>query len=99
MGRFILSRIFFSMQTFSPNLRSTFFRHNSFTKYIAESEYVLRNSNTKHGLFGKIDNIEEIEENQSIRKVENHIRKLVKNKRIIHRGLISMKEWDTQKIQ
>ena len=79
------------MQTFSPNLRSTFFRHNSFTKYIAESEYVLRNSNTKHGLFGKIDNIEEIE--------ENHIRKLVKNKRIIHRGLISMKEWDTQKIQ
>lgn len=86
------------MQTFSPNLRSTFFRHNSFTKYIAESEYVLKNPKTKHGLFGKIDNIENIEENQSIGGVEKHIKKLAENKRIIYRGLISMREWDAQRL-
>lgn len=93
-----MSRIFFSMQTFSPNLKSTYFKHVNFVKYIAESEYVARNPNTKHGLFGNIEGIDKIEEKQSIRDVEEHIKRLAENKRVIHRGLISMRECDAQRL-
>lgn len=93
-----MSRIFFSIYGFSPNKRTTYFKHKVFTKYISESEYVLSNANTRHGLFGKIDEIQKIEENQSIRQVEKHIEQLARDKRIIYRGLISMREWDAQRL-
>lgn len=93
-----MSRIFFELQTFSPNLRSTYFKHKTFARYIATSQYALPNPNTRHGLFGKIDGIENIDENPSILEVERHIKKLAENKRIIHRGLISMREWDAQRL-
>ena len=98
MGRFILSRIFFKLETFSPNLRSTYFKHSTFARYIATSQYVIPNQNTTHGLFGKVDEIENIDNNESIIPVEKHIKKLAENKRIIHRGLISMREWDAQRL-
>lgn len=93
-----MSRIFFELETFSPNLRSTYFKHKTFARYIATSQYALPNPNTRHGLFGRIDGIENIDENPSILEVERHIKKLAENKRIIHRGLISMREWDAQRL-
>lgn len=93
-----MSRIFFELQTFSPNLRSTYFKHTTFARYIATSQYVIPNQNTTHGLFGKVDKIENIDNNESIIPVEKHIKKLANNKRIIHRGLISMREWDAQRL-
>ena len=93
-----MSRIFFKLETFSPNLRSTYFKHSTFARYIATSQYVIPNQNTTHGLFGKVDEIENIDNNESIIPVEKHIKKLAENKRIIHRGLISMREWDAQRL-
>ena len=56
-----MSNVFFQLETLNPNFRTTYFKVKNYTEYIANSEFVIRNENTSHGLFGKVKEFEEIQ--------------------------------------
>jgi len=93
-----MSSVFFELETMNPNLRSTYFKIKNYTNYIANSEYVIRNEKTSHGLFGLIDGFENIQEKENIEPIKEHIRKLAEEKQPIFRGIISLKEIDAQRL-
>ena len=45
-----MSNLIFIFKAYNPNKRSTYFKHKNYTDYIANSEYVIRNKETTHGL-------------------------------------------------
>ena len=93
-----MSSVFFELETLNPNFRSTYFKIKNYTNYIANSEYVIRNEKTSHGLFGLIDGFENIQEEENIEPIKEHIRKLAQEKQPIFRGVISLKEIDAQRL-
>lgn len=93
-----MSSVFFELETMNPNFRSTYFKIKNYTNYIANSEYVIRNEKTSHGLFGLIDGFENIQEEEDIEPIKEHIRKLAQEKQPIFRGVISLKEIDAQRL-
>lgn len=93
-----MSSVFFELETLNPNFRSTYFKIKNYTNYIANSEYVIRNENTSHGLFGVIDGFDNIQEEENIEPIKEHIRKLAEEKQPIFRGIISLKEIDAQRL-
>lgn len=93
-----MSSVFFELETLNPNFRSTYFKIKNYTNYIANSEYVIRNENTSHGLFGVIDGFDNIQEKENIEPMKEHIRKLAEEKQPIFRGIISLKEIDAQRL-
>lgn len=93
-----MSSVFFELETLNPNFRSTYFKIKNYTNYIANSEYVIRNEKTSHGLFGVIDGFENIQEEENIEPIKEHIRKLAEEKQPIFRGIISLKEIDAQRL-
>lgn len=94
-----MSSVFFELETLNPNFRSTYFKIKNYTNYIANSEYVIRNENTSHGLFGVIDGFDNIQEEENIEPIKEHIRKLAEEKQPIFRGIISLKEIDAQRLE
>ena len=93
-----MSSVFFELETLNPSFRTTYFKVKNYTKYIATSEYVIRNQETSHGLFGKVKEFENIEENEEIDEIENHITGLASNKVPIYRGIISLKDIDASRL-
>lgn len=93
-----MSSVFFELETLNPNFRSTYFKIKNYTNYIANSEYVIRNENTSHGLFGVIEGFDNIQEEENIEPIKEHIRKLAEEKQPIFRGIISLKEIDAQRL-
>lgn len=93
-----MSSVFFEIETMNPNLRSTYFKIKNYTNYIANSEYVIRNEKTSHGLFGVLDGFGNIQEEENIEPIKEHIRKLAQEKQPIFRGVISLKEIDAQRL-
>lgn len=93
-----MSSVFFELETLNPNFRSTYFKIKNYTNYIANSEYVIQNEKTSHGLFGLIDGFENIQEEEDIEPIKEHIRKLAAEKQPIFRGIISLKEIDAQRL-
>lgn len=93
-----MSSVFFELETLNPNFRSTYFKIKNYTNYIANSEYVIRNEKTSHGLFGLIDGFENIQEEEDIEPIKELIRKLAEEKQPIFRGIISLKEIDAQRL-
>ena len=93
-----MSSVFFEPETLNPNFRSTYFKIKNYTNYIANSEYVIRNEKTSHGLFGVIDGFGNIQEEENIEPIKEHIRKLAQEKQPIFRGVISLKEIDAQRL-
>ena len=93
-----MSSVFFELETLNPNFRSTYFKIKNYTNYIANSEYVIRNEKTSHGLFGLIDGFKNIQEEENIEPIKEHIRKLAEEKQPIFRGVISLKEIDAQRL-
>ena len=89
-----MSNLIFKLETLHPNLRTTFFKHKSYTNYLANSEYAIKNPNTNHGLFGKVEHFSNIREMQTIEKVGEYITNLANNKVHIFRWLISLREED-----
>lgn len=93
-----MSNVIFLFETFNPNKRTTFFKHKNYTNYLAYSEYAIRNQNTAHGLFGKINEFPNIQDMEDIEQVNEHIIKLAKNKVPIYRATISLDEYDAMKL-
>ena len=89
-----MNNVVFLFETFNPNKRTTFFKHKSYINYLAYSEYAIRNSNTAHGLFGKVNVFPNIQEMNNLESINNYITELAKNKVPIYRCTISLDEYD-----
>lgn len=84
-----MNNVIFIFETFNPNKRTTFFKHRNYAIYLAHSEYAIKNTNTQHGLFGKIKEFPSIEEMKSIEPINKHIIDLANRKVPIYRCTIS----------
>ena len=93
-----MSNLIFIFKAYNPNKRESLFMHKRYTNYIANSEYVIRNENTTHGLFGKVDEFPDIQTNDDLTPIINHINKLADDKIPIYRGLISLNEFDANRL-
>ena len=93
-----MSSVFFELETMNPNFRETYFKIKNYANYIANSEYVIRNKNTSHGLFGIVDGFENIQKEENIESIKEHIRALAEEKVPIIRGVISLKEYDAERL-
>ena len=89
-----MNNVVFLFESFNPNKRTTFFKHRNYTNYLAYSEYAIRNKNTNHGLFGKINEFPDIENMEDIEPVNQHIIQLAERKVPIYRCTISLDEYD-----
>lgn len=93
-----MNNVIFIFEAFNPNKRITFFKHRNYTKYLAYSEYAIKNKNTEHGLFGRIQEFPDIEEMQNVELVNKHIIKLAERKVPIYRCTISLDEYDAVRL-
>ena len=93
-----MSNLIFIFNAYNPNKRTTYFIHKSYTDYIANSPYVIRNPNTSHGLFGEVKEFPDIENNDDLNPILEHIDNLAKNKVPIYRGYISLREFDAERL-
>ena len=89
-----MNNVVFLFEAFNPNKRSTFFKHKSYTNYLAYSEFAIKNPNTEHGLFGRINDFPDIENMGSIEPINQYIIKLADKKVPIYRCTISLDEYD-----
>ena len=93
-----MSNLIFIFKAYNPNKRTTYFIHKRYTDYIANSKYVIRNSNTEHGLFGNVDGFPNIQNENDINPIIDYIDDLAKNKVPIYRGYISLREFDAERL-
>lgn len=93
-----MSSLIFELRTFNPNKRSTFFKHKTYTEYLANSKYAIKNGKTEHGLFGVIDKLPNINEMESIEPIIEYVTELANNKVPIYRGLLSLREYDAMRL-
>lgn len=93
-----MSNLIFIFKAYNPNKKTTYFIHKNYTDYIANSKYVLKNPNTSHGLFGIVKEFPNIENDDNIEPIINHIDELAKNKVPIYRGYISLREYDAERL-
>ena len=89
-----MNNLIFIFEAFNPNKRTTFFKHKSYTNYLAYSEYAIKNKNTKHGLFGKINVFPNIENMESVEQINQYIINLANKKVPIYRCILSLDEYD-----
>ena len=93
-----MSSVFFELETLNPNLRTTYFKIQKYTGYIANSKFVIRNKNTTHGLFGNMKEFKNIQNEENIEPIKEYITELANNKIPIFRGIISLKEIDATRL-
>lgn len=93
-----MSNLVFIFEAFNPNKRTTFFKHKNYTNYLAYSEYAIKNVNVNHGLFGKVQGFNDIENMDNIEKVNQYITKLADDKVPIYRCTISLTEYDAVRL-
>lgn len=93
-----MSNLIFIFKAYNPNKRTTYFIHKNYTDYIANSPYVLKNPNTSHGLFGEVKDFPNIQNEDDLNPIIEHINKLVENKVPIYRGYISLREYDAERL-
>lgn len=89
-----MNNLIFIFEAFNPNKRTTFFKHKSYTNYLAYSEYAIKNKNTEHGLFGKIKEFPNIEDMKSVEPINQYIINLADKKVPIYRCTLSLDEYD-----
>ena len=93
-----MNNLIFIFEAFNPNKRTTFFKHKSYTNYLAYSEYAIKNKNTEHGLFGKIEKFPNIQDMKSIEPINQYIIKLADNKVPVYRCILSLDEYDAMRL-
>lgn len=93
-----MSNLIFIFKAYNPNKRSTYFKHKNYTDYIANSEYVIRNKETTHGLFGIVDKFPNLQNEEDLSNIVNYIDNLAKAKVPIYRGLVSLTEFDSERL-
>lgn len=93
-----MNNVIFIFEAFDPNKRTTFFKHKSYTNYLAYSEYAIKNKNVEHGLFGKIKEFPDIENMENIELINKHIINLADKKVPIYRCILSLDEYDAMRL-
>ena len=93
-----MSNLIFIFKSYNPNKRTTLFLHKSYTDYIANSKYVIRNPNTTHGLFGVVKEFPNIQNEDNLNPIIEHVNRLAENKVPIYRGYISLREYDAERL-
>jgi len=93
-----MSNLIFIFKAYNPNKRTTYFIHKGYTDYIANSPYVLKNPNTSHGLFGEVKGFPNIQNEDDLNPILEHIDNLAMNKVPIYRGYISLREFDAERL-
>jgi len=93
-----MSNLLFIFKAYNPNKRTTYFIHKGYTDYIANSPYVIKNQNTSHGLFGEVKEFPNIQNENDLSPILEHIDNLAKNKVPIYRGYISLREFDAERL-
>lgn len=93
-----MSNLIFIFKAYNPNKRTTLFIHKNYTDYIANSQYVIRNKDTTHGLFGVVKEFPNIQDQNNLKPIIEHINKLAENKVPIYRGYISLREFDAERL-
>ena len=93
-----MSNLIFIFKAYNPNKRTTYFIHKGYTNYIANNPYVLKNPNTSHGLFGEDKEFPNIQNEDDINPILEHIDNLALNKVPIYRGYISLREFDAERL-
>ena len=93
-----MNNLIFIFEAFNPNKRTTFFKHRSYTNYLAYSEYAIKNRNVEHGLFGKINEFPDIENMESIDPINQYITNLADQKVPIYRCILSLDEYDAMRL-
>lgn len=93
-----MSSVFFELETLNPNSRTTYFKLKASVEYLAKSEYAIRNKNTTHGLFGRVEQFPNIQDEENLDGIKNFITNLAKDKKPIMRGVISLKEVDATRL-
>ena len=93
-----MSNLVFIFKSYNPNKKTTLFMHKNYTDYIANSEYVIPNQNTKHGLFGKVKEFPNIQNENDLIPIIEYINNLAENKVPIYRGYISLREFDAERL-
>lgn len=93
-----MSNLIFIFKAYNPNKRTTYFIHKNYTDYIANSDYIIRNPNTSHGLFGEVKGFPNIQNDNDLNPIIEHINKLAENKVPIYRGYISLREFDAERL-
>lgn len=93
-----MNNVVFLFESFNPNKRTTFFKHKNYTNYLAYSEYAIRNRNTEHGLFGKINEFPNIQCMEDIEPINKYIISLADKKVPIYRVTISLDEYDAMRL-
>lgn len=93
-----MSNLIFIFKAYNPNKRTTYFIHKNYTDYIANSKYVIRNPDTIHGLFGVVKEFPNIQNENDIEPIIEHINRLAENKVPIYRGYISLREFDAERL-
>ena len=93
-----MSNLIFIFKAYNPNKRTTLFMHKNYTDYIANSKYVIRNPNTTHGLFGEVEEFPNIQNENDLNLIIEHINALAENKVPIYRGYLSLREFDAERL-
>ena len=93
-----MNNLIFIFEAFNPNKRTTFFKHKSYTNYLAYSEYAIKNKNTEHGLFGKVNVFPNIENMESVEPINIYITNLADKKVPIYRCILSLDEYDALRL-
>lgn len=93
-----MNNLIFIFEAFNPNKRITFFKHRSYTNYLAYSEYAIKNRNVEHGLFGKINGFPDIENMESVEPINQYITNLADKKVPIYRCILSLDEYDAMRL-
>ncbi|MBO5005240.1 MAG: hypothetical protein J6D03_08420 [Clostridia bacterium] len=93
-----MSNLIFIFKAYNPNKRTTLFMHKNYTDYIANSKYVIRNPNTTHGLFGEVEEFPNIQNENDLNLIIEHINTLAENKVPIYRGYLSLREFDAERL-
>lgn len=93
-----MSNLIFIFKAYNPNKRTTLFLHKNYTDYIANSKYVIRNPNTTHGLFGLVKEFPNIQNEDNLDPIIDHINGLAESKVPIYRGYISLREYDAERL-
>ena len=93
-----MNNLIFIFEAFNPNKRTTFFKHKSYTNYLAYSEYAIKNKNTEHGLFGKVNVFPNIENMESVEPINKYITNLADKKVPIYRCILSLDEYDALRL-
>lgn len=91
-----ISKVVFKLRINNPNKKNTPLRHENNINYIATRPGVVLNEAGKHGLFGNVEGFSN--DINDLKELKQHVKQKSKEKTIMYRGIISLKEEDALRL-